>query len=836
MDKTELVNNVATIFRLNGHKVETDVEINHRRIDVVAEEMQGIFRKTWLIECAEYKDNVGIGKAQDDLNKLNAAKEKLASACVCAHISYSGYSPQASGYLRDAGVSFSTYDNLISNMINFSPYVDGVESEKIRAVILKEYQETSIYFDGEARASAMPSISFVDQWIKSSNSKWLTILGDYGVGKSWTLKRVLYILIKRYKENPDQNSLPFFIPLQHFAKAFDYQNLIIRTLSRSGLTGVHFDAFQFLAAQGKIIFLLDSFDEMAQKLSRNIIRENLLAILDGMEGRSRVIMTSRPNYFENRAERIQMIDWVGGSQSSQLDIDVFEQQRRTAAIISEKMTRTDFARLTDLTPDQCMRLFEIALASNQSALVTLKGLFSRFQNLGSIAQRAVIARLLVTVAETLAGGAENEDALKLIPSDAKSINSGKIFEIVIYNLIRRDMGVGDIPPSVRLMFLRNLAVFLQSKATDQAAHPAELRAIVSASTSSIVVSVGGDDLQAEEYYRVCRRHAGLTTLGQFEDTTGQIDLPVDADDVDSPILFSHNSLREYLVADAIVDWLVSGTEYDFKQLAITDEICSFVWDVVEFTPGLGDILKGRFSSRGHGYKELLFRLTFFGISRRRASVEFLGRPANICDVDIGELSFAGMKLDGARISGCLSENTDFRGANLVEANFSGTDISGTMFDNAKLTKTDFRAAHIHSIYVLDRYGIGTSGILRNKEARQWLLTQGAFVHPDNDLNPLLGQPWYEAAREVIKTVLSKSKGTHQAASLAKGTDASLRSFASDFVEHLIRKGVLTKVVRSDQSSGWVVKLNSQYLSALNAFNEKGAIDSIFDEFFKKHHR
>jgi len=832
MDKTELVKNVATIFRLNGHNVEIDVEINHRRIDVVAEEIQGIFRKTYLIECAEYRDSVGVDKAQVDINKLNAAKEKLANTCICAHVSVSGYSPQASGYLRDAGVSFSTYSNLISSMINFTPYIQSVNNDKLKPILLKEFQETRMYHDDDSKINSRPSIQFVEEWLRNDGVKWITILGDYGVGKSWLLKRILYLLSDRYDKDPEVEPLPFFIPLQNFAKAFDYQNLITRTLSRSGLSGVHYDAFQFLAEQGRIIFLLDSFDEMAQKLSRSIIRENLLAILDGVSGNSRVIMTSRPNYFENRAERIKMIDWVGGRPSHKIDTNVFEQQRRTAAIIMEKLTRTDFARLTDLSSEQCMRLFRIALNDNQNALTTLLSLFNKFQNLGSIAQRAVIARLLVTVAETLSGGSDNEEVMGMIPDGINSINCGKIFEIVVYNLIHRDMGVGDIPPSMRLGFLQNLATFLQSKLASQAASPSEVRRVVALTMSDVLK--GSDNVAdlEEEYYRVCRRHAGLTTLGQFEDTSGQIDLPVDAEDVDSPILFSHNSLREYLVAYSIRSWLLSDGACDLSHVSITDEICSFIWDIVEFTPGLDASLKERYISEKHKNNEVLFKVIYYKASKNKNYVKFFGVPANIKNVDLGDMSFSGFNLEGAKITGCLCENTNFRESNLSHVDFSGTDIDGGMFDNAKLSGADFRCSHLHSIYVMDKFGIGTTGILQNKEARQWLFTRGALVHPDNDLNPLLGQPWYEAAREVAATILKLPSGTHQAASLAKGTEVSLRRYANDFVEHLMRRGVLEKVVRSENSSGWVVKLNRVHINLIKDFFEDGRIDPILSEFFK----
>ena len=54
MDKTSLVKAVANLFELTGHRVQTSVKINHREIDVVAEELNTLLRKTVLIECADY--------------------------------------------------------------------------------------------------------------------------------------------------------------------------------------------------------------------------------------------------------------------------------------------------------------------------------------------------------------------------------------------------------------------------------------------------------------------------------------------------------------------------------------------------------------------------------------------------------------------------------------------------------------------------------------------------------------------------------------------------------------------------------------------------------------
>jgi len=269
MDKTALVEKVSHLFRISGYKVDISTRINHREIDIRAEERQGLVRKIILIECADYKDPVGVSKLQEDLYKLNSAKEQLKDNAVLMHVSRCGYTPDASGYANDRGISIFSLEDLSNQLINFDDYVSVVESDPHRPVIEKEYQPNKIHHEGNPKA-AKSSILFLKDWL-DSDSRWLTLLGDYGVGKSWTLKRFLYLLIQEYKTNQNEAVLPLFIPLQNFTKAFDFQNLILRTFHTYRLGGVRYEAFEHLMHAGKIVFLLDSFDEMAQHLTQDIM-------------------------------------------------------------------------------------------------------------------------------------------------------------------------------------------------------------------------------------------------------------------------------------------------------------------------------------------------------------------------------------------------------------------------------------------------------------------------------------------------------------------------------------------------------------------------------------
>ena len=226
------------------------------------------------------------------------------------HVSRNGYTQHASGYAIDKGVEIYTFTSLSHRLVNFDAYIKAVGMDKSREVILHEYQPTRIHFDSERQRNAKPAMDFIIEWL-SGPERWLTVLGDYGVGKSWMLKRFLYMSMEKYQANPEHFPLPFFVPLQMFTKAFDYQNLILRTFQLHGLAGVSYVAFEHLVRSGKVLFLFDSFDEMAQHLNRETIRENLKELLVGMTGDSRAIMTSRPTYFESRAERLMAIETNG---------------------------------------------------------------------------------------------------------------------------------------------------------------------------------------------------------------------------------------------------------------------------------------------------------------------------------------------------------------------------------------------------------------------------------------------------------------------------------------------------------------------------------------------
>jgi hypothetical protein len=836
VDKTELVSRVSSLMSLSDHDVQTSVLINFREIDVVAKERFGMSRKTILIECADYAKPVGIPKLQGDLEKLRAAQEQLGGSCVIMHVAANGYSQQASGYAQQHGLDALTPDALAARMVNFEGYIQYVRSDPVRKTILDEYQPTKLHHEGSKPATGIAAIDYLKNWL-TGDETWLTVLGDYGVGKSWMLKRLLFDLVEDYDKDPAKNPVPILVPLQRFRKAFDLETLLTSTLQNAGVRTVNIGAFQQLASMGRVIYLFDSFDEMASTIRADVIRENLVELLGGVQQGSKAIMTSRPNYFESRAERLMVVEREGSYAWEPIDEREVRQERLISRLIEDQLSASSFARLNDLSRQQRTQLFQRVLAGRPEALKRLRDLYDRFQNLEGVSQRAVIARLLTSVAETLASGAEAKtaDGIDLLPDELADINEAKIFQLVVHSLLVRDLNSGGLRASERHKFLNSLAVYLQQRDRSYFATTTEIRQLVSKIFQNQILASESQEVVRENYYRTCRRHSGLTTEGQFRDTSGAIDIPVDESDADSAVGFSHNSIREYLVAESAAFYLMHEAEFDgLLTVDVTDAVSEFFVEIAAYTPGLLDALTERYAeTESDRERQFLFRLA--GAQVRRdpmRGIGIFGTPPRLTNLDLASVDLSGLPLAEANFSGSLLLETDLRKSDIRGASFSDALLELVQLDETNLKGADFSTAETISIFVHDQFVKNTVAVLRGVDAQQWIFSSGGLVSDSRALNPYLGQPWYEACREMARTLAGRMAGTHEANGLVKGTRLADRSTAGKFRDFLVKLKVLEVVGRSKSSGASILKVSSSGRKSISEFAEKGVIDPSFKPFFE----
>src|SRR5690606_33747709 len=146
---------------------------------------------------------------------------------------------------------------------------------------------------------------YLDQWLKKPEGRHLTILGDFGTGKTWLCHHFVANQAKKCIQDRHER-IPILVNLREYSKAYDIVQ-VITDLCANRLK-IHlpagYDTFDFLNRAGRFVVVFDGLDEMEQRISDfRSIQDNFweLTKVSKFE-QSKAVLTSRTTYFENELE------------------------------------------------------------------------------------------------------------------------------------------------------------------------------------------------------------------------------------------------------------------------------------------------------------------------------------------------------------------------------------------------------------------------------------------------------------------------------------------------------------------------------------------------------
>ncbi|NMO18735.1 hypothetical protein HPC49_13210 [Pyxidicoccus fallax] len=155
-----------------------------------------------------------------------------------------------------------------------------------------------------------PSLEkYIDDWLSERSKMHLSVLGEFGAGKTWFCRHYAHRQLQRYLQDPSRERMPLLITLRTFAKAMTAQQLINHALMvqyKLPFIGDAFEVFRKMNGRGKILLILDGFDEMARQVDYETVVGNFWALAELVEEGSKVILTSRTEYFRlaKESERV----------------------------------------------------------------------------------------------------------------------------------------------------------------------------------------------------------------------------------------------------------------------------------------------------------------------------------------------------------------------------------------------------------------------------------------------------------------------------------------------------------------------------------------------------
>ena len=206
-----------------------------------------------------------------------------------------------------------------------------------------------------------------------------------------------------------------------------FEGLILTHFARHGLSRTTFDVFLFLLFEGRIILILDGFDEMASKVTPLITTRNFHELARCVSRSAKVLLTCRTHYFKSRTEEEEVVlGKTGSSVVSDVARDLYW----------DLIAREGFkiAYLRPFTMAQVEEYARKACPDTAAAVVTK---IHKIYNLAELSQRPLLLDMIVRSVDRLPVG---------------DINSAQLYEIFTNAWIHRDQWRDVVRPEVKLTF------------------------------------------------------------------------------------------------------------------------------------------------------------------------------------------------------------------------------------------------------------------------------------------------------------------------------------------------------------------------------------------------
>lgn len=283
-----------------GYEVSPSKKFGDRALDIEATLGRGLMHQTVLIRCYDGE----INRTDLEILDENPTPQKWAitdkrvspSARDYAHVKSTLKVFNLTDFMREIwGPYFDELKNLIKENRIQERYID-------LACYKQEMDDTGqeIYRDKYVSLD-----EYLDDWLKERGKMHISILGEFGTGKTWFCRHYAFRQYERYLRDPINERLPLLITLREFNKATTPQQLINDALLEKyklHFVGSAYEVFQKINKNGKLLLILDGFDEMAQKSSYQTIADNFWELAELIDLNSKVILTSRKEYFSAAKE------------------------------------------------------------------------------------------------------------------------------------------------------------------------------------------------------------------------------------------------------------------------------------------------------------------------------------------------------------------------------------------------------------------------------------------------------------------------------------------------------------------------------------------------------
>ncbi|MDG4859789.1 NACHT domain-containing protein [Streptomyces sp. T-3] len=207
-----------------------------------------------------------------------------------------------------------SFDELIDLEADFEPYIAWVEEEVHRRDIDSRYVPLSCRkdeVDPVSQRTLDASLydwrnggldDYVAGWLEEPAKKHLSLLGEFGMGKSWFALHLAGEMAHGWRDAKRRGvprpRIPLLIPLRDYAKQTSVEALLSEFFFNKHKINLRsYDVFRVLNRMGRLLLIFDGFDEMAARADRNTVVTNFWELANAVEPGAKVLLSSRTEHF-----------------------------------------------------------------------------------------------------------------------------------------------------------------------------------------------------------------------------------------------------------------------------------------------------------------------------------------------------------------------------------------------------------------------------------------------------------------------------------------------------------------------------------------------------------
>lgn len=304
----ELVKEVIFWLQAMGFEITGQHRVSEGCVELTVEKKEGLVFQRVLVHCVD---------GETDLPRVQSLESALIENGIPLGwiISDKRIAQTASNYvLGKRNLRCFTLVDFMGEI--FGPYFqylsDVVENSELGAYYVDLSCKKPIFNEAgeEIACDTYPVIDdYIDKWFGERGKNHLSILGEFGTGKTWFCRHYAYRQLQRYLDDPANQRIPLLITLRDYARSGDIRQLITDLLiNRHKVRTVgNYEIFNQLNSSGRLLLIFDGFDEMATHVNYKITVANFEALAQTAVPGSKVLLTCRTPYFRTCMEERKVL-------------------------------------------------------------------------------------------------------------------------------------------------------------------------------------------------------------------------------------------------------------------------------------------------------------------------------------------------------------------------------------------------------------------------------------------------------------------------------------------------------------------------------------------------